>query len=303
MKTKIRIFCWWTDDHESIVNRTLSQLNVGNFLDKYEFVYDDSYEWAIVYGKLGNAELKTDKQHTIFFGMEPTWSNNTDRSAVDYSDWVFVQDRRIFDHDNEKVIESPNFMLYAGHGDGWNLDEIAQWDITKSKNMSMIVTKMEGNLWWVPENAHHIYFQRTTLAEEIISRELDIDVFGRGWDTNGRCFGHVGNKKDALLPYKFSIGIENTSEQHYITEKFTDILLTNTVPVYFGSTTISDHYDSRGFIQLPDLNDVEACVEVLRDIENNTDALYEKMLPFVQENKNRYLQKFNILNKIQEIIG
>lgn len=302
MKTKIRIFCWWTNDTQSIVNRTLAQLNVGDFLDKYEFVYDDSYEWAIVYGKLTET-IHTDKQHTIFFGMEPTWSHNIDRNAVDYSDWVFVQDRRIFDHDNEKVIEGPNYMLYAGHGDGWSLDEMAQWDFTKTKDISMIVTKMEGNLWWVPADANHIYHLRTNLAQEIISRELNIDVFGRSWDTNGRCFGHVANKKDALLPYKFSVGIENTAEQHYITEKFTDILLTHTVPVYFGSTTVTDHYDTRGFIQLPELTDVDACINVLRDIEQNADTLYEKMLPYVIENKNTFLQKFNILNKIQEVIG
>lgn len=303
MKTKIRIFCWWTTDQAAIVHRTLSQLNVDNFFDNYEFVYDDSYEWAIVFGKLGDNVLKTDKQHTIFFGMEPTWSYNIDRHAVDYSDWVFVQNRNIFDHDNEKVIEGPNYMLYGGGGDSeWELEQIKSWDLTKTENISMIVSNSPDNMWWVPADAPHIYRKRMNVANLIIDNDLPVDVYGKQWSANGRCKGEAWNKHVALKSYRFSIGIENTAENFYTTEKFTDNLLTNTIPIYYGSPNISQYYDSRGYIQLPDLDDLDAVRSTLLEVNNNAEQLYEQMFPYMLENKKMFLEKHNILEKIKEII-
>lgn len=302
MKTKIRIFCWWTNDQQSVVNRTLTQLNINDFLEKYEFVYDDTYEWAIVYGKL-TEPIHTDKQHTIFFGMEPTWSHNIDRNAVDYSDWIFVQNRNIFDHDNEKVFEGPNYMLYGGGGDHqWGLDCIKNWNLTKTKTISMVVSNTPSNMWWVPQNAPHLYNKRMDIANLIIQNNLPVDIYGKQWQPIGQCKGEISNKNEALLSYKFSIGIENTSEPFYTTEKFTDCLMTNTIPVYFGSTNISEYYDNRGYIQIHNLEDLENVKNTIISIENNADELYQDMLPFCIKNKNIFLENFNILNKIDQVI-
>lgn len=307
MKTKIRIFCWWTHDQPSvsIIGRVLAQLKLNDHhFENFEFVTDDSYEWAVVFGKLGDNILKTDKQHTIFFGMEPTWSHNIDRHAVDYSDWVFVQNRNIFDHDNEKVIEGPNYMLYGGGGDPeWGLDQIKLWDLTKTQNISMVVSNSPDNMWWVPADAPHIYRKRMNVANLIIENDLPVDVYGKQWSAGGRCKGQADNKRIALQSYRFSIGLENTSEKFYTTEKFTDNLLTNTIPIYFGSPNIFEYYDTRGFIQLSDLDDLEAVKRTILEVDANAVELYEQMLPFCINNREIFLTKFNILNKIEQVIN
>lgn len=306
MKTKIRIFCWWTHDQPSIsiIDRVLIQLKLNeHHFENFEFVIDDSYEWAVVFGKLGDNVLRTDKRHTIFFGMEPTWSHNIDRHAVDYSDWIFVQNRNIFDHDNEKVIEGPNYMLYGGGGDSeWGINSLKHWNLVKTQNISMIVSNSPDNMWWVPSDAPHIYHKRMNVANLIIKNNLPVDVYGRGWAAEGSFKGEVWNKNVALNSYRFSIGIENTAEKFYTTEKFTDCLLTNTIPIYFGSLNISEYYDSRGYIQLPDLDDLEKVKNIILEVHHSNETLYNSMLPFCLENKQIYLTKYNILNKIEEII-
>lgn len=307
MKTKIKIFCWWTPDQPSvsIINRVLAQLKLNDHhFENFEFVTDDSYEWAVVFGKLGDVVLTTDKRHTIFFGMEPTWSHNIDRHAVDYSDWIFVQNRNIFDHDNAKVFEGPNYMLYGGTGDvDWGIEQITHWDLTKTQNISMIVSKTPDTMWWVPNDAPHLYHKRMRVANSLIDNDLPVHVYGNQWPVHGNCKGQVWNKHVALTSYRFSIGIENTAENFYTTEKFTDNLLTNTIPIYFGSPNIAEYYDSRGYVQLPDLDDLETIKHTILEVNNNAEALYTEMLPFCLQNKETFLTKYNILNKIEKIIN
>jgi hypothetical protein len=157
-------------------------------------------------------------------------------------------------------------------------------------------------MWWVPADAPHIYRKRMNVANLIIDNNLPVDVYGKQWNANGRCKGEANNKRDALCSYRFSVGIENTAENFYTTEKFTDNLLTNTIPIYFGSPNISEYYDSRGYIQLPNLDNLEAVKQVLIDIESNASQLYEQMLPFCMKNKEIFLTQFNILNKIEKVV-
>ena len=45
-------------------------------------------------------------------------------------------------------------------------------------------------------------------------------------DVNSRLRGEVADKTEALLPYEFSVAIENIGESGYLTEKLLDCFLT-----------------------------------------------------------------------------
>jgi hypothetical protein len=48
----------------------------------------------------------------------------------------------------------------------------------------------------------------------------------------------------------FSVVVESTSEQNYISEKLIDCLITNTIPIYWGCPNASDFFDTSYWISL-----------------------------------------------------
>lgn len=303
MNVKVRIFCWWTTS-EAITERVKNQFMVNSTdYTNIEFVYDDSYDWAVVFGKLENNNIITPPKRTIFFSMEPSWSNNTDRCATEYSTHVFAPTNQIFTSNTQYVQEYISFMLYGGRGDSeWGIQQMSNWDLTKTLPCSMVVTNTGDYQWWVPAHSPTLYADRVAVAEVFLSNNLGVHVFGNGWKISGDCKGEVWNKKIALTPYKFSVALENSHEKNYISEKFIDCLLTNTVPIYFGCTNIYNYYDDRGYIQLPDIKNLDEILYIMRNIMRDHDILYKKMNPYCIQNKHLFFEKYNLLKKINEIV-
>jgi hypothetical protein len=46
----------------------------------------------------------------------------------------------------------------------------------------------------------------------------------------------------------YSVAIESTDEQNYISEKLIDCLITKTIPVYWGCPNVSDFFDTSYWI-------------------------------------------------------
>lgn len=78
--------------------------------------------------------------------------------------------------------------------------------------------------------------------------------FAENWrdslDLYGRGYNEIEKKEDGVVPYMFSIAIENDCYKTYFTEKLTDCLATGTIPVYLGPSDIGDHFNTDGIIKL-----------------------------------------------------
>ena len=71
----------------------------------------------------------------------------------------------------------------------------------------------------------------------------------------GRGFNEVEYKEEALADYMFSVAIENADD--WFTEKILDCFLTGTVPVYYGTPSITKWFNPDGIIYLEDGFDIE----------------------------------------------
>lgn len=299
---KAKIVCWWTSS-ESITKRVVDQFDYG-FLNNsgIDFVYDDSYDWLIVFGKLPSESFEVkNKDRTMFFVMEPSWSPNTDKNATEYSKYIFTHNKEIFgDAKQDNIIHvGPNYMLYGGRGDdGWTFANIDH-EYIKNKNMSMVVTK-RGNLY--AEN--NLYDSRVFLAEYIHNNIDEVDMFGTFWEKNNKnCFGEAWNKFLALTDYRFSIGIENTRENNYISEKFYDCLLTDTIPIYYGCNNIDTFFDPGGVIHIDNIDNHVSTESLIREIIDNASEIYSDKIVFCRENKKRFLYSYNLLKTIIDTIN
>ena len=101
---------------------------------------------------------------------------------------------------------------------------------------------------------------RHQLVDEILKRNWPIDIYGKGcnilhkrqFETMNRIY-HRHHSMDSRIKdsfkdyepyaeYLFTIVIENTQSEHYISEKVLIPLLMNTTPLYWGATEIETYF-------------------------------------------------------------
>ena len=146
-----------------------------------------------------------------------------------------------------------------------------------------------------------------------------IDVFGEGWDNRlnssykGELKWHnlggtkrLPNKNDlineskynGLKDYSYSLCFENSSYDNYFTEKFTDCILSWTIPIYFGCSNIKNYFpeDSFYIVDINDLNNIDQVIEIINR------PITKKNIKSLEEARNLILNKYNIWSTINRIV-
>ncbi len=309
--TKIKFECWWTST-ESINQRMLDQFIFEEDLEKYEIV-NSNPDYTIVFGRTNWDDLETPKEKTFYFSQEPLWSPNQPKDHIhNYCSKIFISDRRDYPN-REEYIETFIPMLYAGRGEN---DTRPEWDwskkiknkrFNKNKNLSIIVTKngtQHSNQISNPETSTINYTLRTDLGIEL-SKNKNIDVYGTFWDNNGdNIKGEIWNKHIGLDEYKFSIACENSIQKNYVSEKFWDVVLTETIPIYLGCNNINEFIPENCYISLNNKS-MEEMVESINDVLTNPDYYYDMYIKNILQLKQDFFQKpeYNLWEKIKKEIG
>lgn len=164
---------------------------------------------------------------------------------------------------------------------GWhvlpNWSELATLAVPEKKAaMSCIASKLQQ---FKGHRLRHNFIN--SLRKEITS----IEFFGKGSN-------YIADKMDGLLPYRYSIAIENTSEPYYFTEKITDCFLAYTVPVYYGCTNIENYFPGKSFIHI-DIEDPVKAVRTIREIIEKDD--WQERVSALQEARELVLNKYQPL--------
>lgn len=179
---------------------------------------------------LGIYKLIQDPPQTGFFGrftrFAPKWADET---LTPFPEQTRPQ-RRIAKHP----------AVYNWHL-GITFDEITSLDFPKKYFDISCIASTKRDL---PGHSERFKF-----VHQLESSSLAIDVYGRG-----RSRELIEGKAQGLLPYRYSIAIENTSHNDYFTEKVMDCWLTGTVPIYFGAPNLETYFPKESFIQLEKLD-------------------------------------------------
>jgi hypothetical protein len=159
----------------------------------------------------------------------------------------------IFTNDSELLDYSNQFKFCPASGT-WIKDKQLH---KKTKLISMIASNKnttEGHktrLYWANKLKNHL------------------DLYGRiSKETT------IESKEVALNDYMFSVVVENGFFDTYFSEKILDCFVTGTIPIYWGTNSISKYFDERGIIFLDDsfnINDI-------------TRELYQSKLEYVKTN-------------------
>jgi len=292
MTIKIKVLASWTSSEE-ITKRLLDQFYIDQDLSDVEFVHDGDCDF--VFNCNYEVGVNGTYQQRYAFTMEPTWSGNYPKHFSDPKTIVYAQTSAGSDRPHN-VIEHPTFMFYGSGGEGWTYKEVMDnQSYPKTKNISSIVSMLRNGMTYPC-----LYDARRAAITTILASNVEVDVYGWDWSWFPRAKG-LGRKFEGLLPYRFSLAIENTHENNYITEKFYDPILTNTIPIYFGAKNIREIFPENGYVLIEDINDTSALLKQLAYVNANAESLYQTMLPELKKIQHRFFTEFNLLNKILKL--
>jgi hypothetical protein len=115
------------------------------------------------------------------------------------------------------------------------------------------------------------YFRLEFIEE--LNKYKHVDMGGRYKNNVGR----IKNKIKFLSSYKFSIAMENTEGNGYLSEKIVESFLSGTIPIYYGDYMADEYINPKSFILVRGKNDMFKKIDYIKKIDN-IDELYEKIL-------------------------
>ena len=260
-------------------NVDMSRYFSGEFFQDYIFEINNPNciecdFWIIHYALPNKTEFaKVDPRNIFFFTAE--FDGFYNQKFLDQFQKVFTVDTRL---------QGEN-LVYGQSGQPWfinqTFDELYhQYYVKKTKLISVVASNRAG-----------ITYSRNYKIRYDFVMALK-KHFGEGIDIFGRGFNELKNKDDGLLPYKFSVAIENMPLPYNVSEKLTDCLLTQTFPLYYDCPNIHRFYDEKSFAKL-DIMDHRYSIKLMEKILA-TPNFYEDHLEAVIEAKKKFLLEYSL---------
>jgi hypothetical protein len=91
----------------------------------------------------------------------------------------------------------------------------------------------------------------------------------------GNAYQPVPFKSEALAQYRYSVAIENSQVDTMFTEKIIDCFLTGTIPIYWGTRKIAEHFNTLGVLQFETLDELNTIMAAIcpEDYASRLDAV------------------------------
>ena len=89
--------------------------------------------------------------------------------------------------------------------------------------------------------------------------------------------GRVRNKTNFLSSYKFSLAMENTKADGYLSEKIIDSFMSGNIPIYYGDYLLDEFINPKTYILIRGERDIDEKIEYIKKIDND-EELYKTIM-------------------------
>lgn len=207
-----------------------------------KFIITDDSPRVIIYSCFGNLGTKNYKFKKVFY----TGENIRPKCDADIN--------LSFDHTTEcNNIRVPLWLLYG-------YDKDLQLTYKDTKNFCCFVY------------SNPIAYRNNFCLE--LSKYKKVDCGGNSLNNIGK---KVDNKIEFQKNYKFCIAYENSSFPGYCSEKILEAYKSNCIPIYYGSSTVSQDFNPETFINAHNFANNEELIKYIIQVDSN-DKMYQSFL-------------------------
>ena len=182
----------------------------------------------------------------------------------------------------ENIIPNLNEVDYAlGHAHISYLDRYFKYSIFVWNNFAKIKEIREEVLKSpvrtkfcaaVISNGYWAHFRTRFLNE--LNKYKRVDMGGRYRNNIG---GRVKDKIKFLSSYKFSLAMENSNGDGYLSEKILQSYISGTIPIYYGDYLIDEYINPKTYILIKGEKDIEEKINYIKSIDND-DEKYRRII-------------------------
>ncbi len=150
--------------------------------------------------------------------------------------------------------------------------------------------------------------RRNIIIKYFLDKTDDFSLYGTGWeDSQFPCYkGQIPYKYEVLKNYKFNFCLENIQGQKgYVTEKIFDAFEAGCIPIYLGSSNISDYIPDNCYV---DFSKFESMDELLSFMEKFTEEEYNQYIMnikafLISEKAQKFSEDVYVKIMTQEIVS
>jgi hypothetical protein len=225
--------------------------------------------------------LKCPPENIWALMQEPYMRGHNDWMVEGHENFYKVFTHHLPSKDPKYVVSHPAIPWHVNK----TFDQLTSSKVPgKLKTISWVV----GNATDLPGHMKRLSFLRFLQQEST----LGIDLFGRAVQ-------YIEDKWDGLVPYRYSLAIENSSSNDYWTEKLADCFLAWSVPFYYGCINLEDYFPEESFIRI-DINHPKKSLEKIKAIIEADD--WEKRIPAIEEARNLVLHEYQLFPHLVKLI-
>jgi GR25 family glycosyltransferase involved in LPS biosynthesis len=280
-RCRVKLVGNWADSAQ-LAAAFLRQSKGGGRWDEIEITTSDAADCYVLFNQPGRFGDTFVPERTIVFPMEPS------HAVARWGEWAAPDPRR--------------FLQVRGHDHfpncgEWHIDR--DWAtlhgerIAKSADLSAVVSSK----FQEPGQALRIGFLRWLEAHA-----MKPDIYG--YDNIHGLHGYRGSlpprdKSAGLVPYRYTLAVENSAHANYFTEKVLDAILAECVPFYWGCPNLDDYLDPRAFIRLP-LEDFEASRRIVEEAIASDE--WSRRIEAVRSAKRRILDELQLFPTLARVV-
>lgn len=145
--------------------------------------------------------------------------------------------------------------------------------------------------------------KRSELVPQLLDR-IEIDCGGLLFNNTNKVIKGRGDQKwkiKFLQNYKFNFCFENELIDGYVTEKIIHSMISNSVPIYWGSKQVFEDFNKNSFIFIDDYT-IDELITILIEL-NNSKKAYKELLSQPWFNNNEFPNSILPSNVLDQIIG